>query len=51
MEMWGSARVKEMFLQGDDKPALIITIKKPSIEKVDLPPRKLFWKTRQKGTC
>ena len=41
MKMWGSARVKEIFMQGDDKPTLIITMKKPSIEKVELPPKEV----------
>lgn len=38
LEMWESMRVKEIFLQGDDKLALIITMKKPAIKKVNLPP-------------
>ena len=41
MEMWGSARVEEIFLQGDEKPTLIITLKKPAIEKVELPPEEV----------
>lgn len=41
MEIWGSTQVKKIFMQGDNKPALIITIKKPSFEKVELLPKEV----------
>ena len=39
MEMWGPTSVKEIFVRGEDKPALIITMKKPTIEEVEPSPK------------
>lgn len=49
MEMRRSVQAEEIFVQGDDKPALIVAMKKPTIEKVELPPEEVALEDLSKG--